>query len=320
MADRLSLLRTFVAMVDEGSLIAAARALRRSPPAVSRALAELEALTGVSLVERTTRRFKATEAGRRLADQARLLLVGYDEAIAEASGATLACRGLVRVTAPLVFGREHVAPLLSTFLDAWPGIVVDLQLADRVVDLHDENFDLGVRIGAVADQSLISFRLGSVREVTVAAPAYLAERGTPETPLDVATHEAIQHTSLGASEPWWFRSMDGRPQRINVNARFAINQADAAIAAARAGRGLVRVLSYQVADDLRHGTLVRVLQDYEPEPKPVTLVWPDSRRALGRVKLLVHHLKSLKALAVLQQETSPSTSPAVRGRRGKAPA
>lgn len=305
MADRLSLLRTFVAMVDEGSLVAAARAVRRSPPAVSRALAELETLTGVSLVERTTRRFKATEAGRRLADQARLLLAGYDEAIAEASGATLACRGLVRVTAPLVFGRDHVSPLMSTFLDAWPGIVVDLQLADRVVDLHDENFDLGVRIGAVADQSLIGLRVGSVTEVTVAAPAYLIERGTPITPLDIPAHEAIQHTILGASEPWLFRNRDGRPERVSVKARFAINQADAAIAAARAGRGLVRVLSYQVAEDLGNGTLVRVLRDYEPEPKPVTLVWPESRRSVGRVKLLVDHLKSLRELAVVQQEARP---------------
>lgn len=299
MADRLTMLRTFVVMVDEGSLVAAARALRRSPPAVSRTLSDLESLTGVSLVERTTRRFKTTEAGRRLADHARRLLSGFDEAIAEARGETLARCGLVRVTAPLVFGREHVAPRVTEFLDTWPGMVVDLQLADRVVDFHDENFDLGVRIGAVADSSLISYSLGRVTEVTVAAPVYLSERGTPKVPTDIITHEAIQHTSLGASEPWWFRHQDGRPERISVKARFAINQADAAIAAARAGRGLVRALSYQVADDLREGRLVRILPDYEPEPKPVTLLWPESRHGLGRVRLLVDHLKSLKTLAVL---------------------
>lgn len=306
MPDRLTLLRTFVAMVEEGSLAAAARALRRSPPAVSRSLADLEALTGVSLVERTTRRFKPTEAGLRLADRAKLVLTAFDEAIAETSGATLALRGVVRITAPLLFGREHVAPLIASFLDAHSQIVVDLQLADRVVDFHDENFDVGVRIGAIADTSLIGFRLGSVREMTVASPAYLAARGTPESLTDLSGHDLIQHTSLGASEPWSFRTLDGRPATVGVKARFAINQADVAIAAARADRGLVRALSYQVANDIQRGTLAPVLEAFEWDPKPVTLVWPEARRSVGRVKLVVAHLKSLRNLTVLREDASPT--------------
>lgn len=304
MADRLTLLRTFVAIVDGGSLAAAGREIRRSPAAVSRALTDLEQATGVMLIERTTRRFKPTEAGLRLVDMARLVLTGYEEAIAEAAGTTLAPRGLVRVTAPLAFGRDHIAPRVAAFLDAWPGIVVDLQLADRIVDLHEENFDLGVRIGVVADQSLIGFRLGSVRHITVAAPAYLAAQGTPASPTDLRSHEVIQHSSLGALEPWWFRNPAGQAERVDVKPRFATNQADAAIMAARAGRGLVRVLSYQVADDLVRGTLVPVLENYEPEPKPVRLVWPESRHAVGRVKLLVDHLKALKEAAEVRDQTA----------------
>lgn len=297
---QLSLLRAFVAMVEEGSLAAAARALRRSPPAVSRSLAELEALTGVSLIERTTRRFKPTDAGLPLADHARQILTAFEEALSEASGETLAPRGLVRITAPLTFGREHVAPAATSILDTHPQIVIDLPLADRIVDLHDENFDLGVRIGEVADTSLIRFKLGQVREVTVASPRYLEGRGTPLSPSDLSGHDTIQHSSLGAFEPWWFQTPEGRPEKAVVKARFAINQADAAIAAARAGRGLVRALSYQVADDIRRGDLKLVLEQFEPPPKPVNLVWPETRRSLGRVRLVIDHLKILKSLEVLK--------------------
>lgn len=304
MADQLTLLRTFVAMVEEGSLVAAARALRRSPPAVSRSLADLEALAGVTLVERTTRRFKPTEAGRRLADRAKLILAAFDEALSEAAGETLDPRGLVRITAPLTFGRAHVAPMVASILDAHAQIVVDLQLADRIVDLHEENFDIGVRIGPVADASLIRFTLGQVREVTVASPGYLEGRTAPMTPSDLSTHDIIQHTSLGAAEPWWFQTPDGRPEKAAVRARFAINQADAAIAAARAGRGVVRVLSYQVADDIRRGELRLLLEAFERPPKPVTLVWPEARRSLGRVRLVLEHLKTLRHLSVLGKSLS----------------
>lgn len=231
-----------------------------------------------------------------------MLLSSYNEAIAEASGEATSPSGTIRVTAPLVFGREHVAPLIATFLDAFPSITVDLQLADRVIDLHDENFDLGVRIGKVADTSLIALQIGEVRDITVACPAYLVTRGVPVTPEDILKHDIVQHTTLGASEPWVFQTAKGSAKTVNVAARFAVNQADAAIAAARAGRGIVRALSYQVADDLENGTLIRLLRAFEPTAMPVNLIWPDSRRSIRRVRLLIDHLKVLRALAVLQPE------------------
>lgn len=299
MPDRLSELRTLVAVVDEGGFAAAARLLHRSPPAITRTIADLEQRARTVLLERTTRRCRPTEAGRRLADQARSLLAAYDDALSEAAGEADVARGLVRVTAPLVFGREHVAPLVAAFQDQFPEVEVDLHLADRVVDLHDENYDLGVRIGPVADTSLIAFRVGEVRHVAVASGSYLEQRGIPLTPEALSAHEVVQHTNYGTTVPWVFRRPGGEVVSVTVRARFAVNQADAAVAAARAGRGIVRALSYQIDPAVRAGALVTVLEEFEPEPLPVHIVWPDSRRLVRRVRLLSEHLKALRGLRVL---------------------
>jgi DNA-binding transcriptional LysR family regulator len=299
MMDRLTELQTLVTIAEAGSLAAAARRLRRSPPSVTRILADLEARLGVRLIERSSRRCAPTEAGRRLVEQARHLIGGYEEATREASGEALAPRGDIRLTAPFAFGREHVAPLLLTFLDAQPAINVELLLSDRVHDLHEENIDLGVRIGRIADTSLIARRIGWVSRVVVASPAYLSAHGTPGSPADVADHQIVQHSSLGASAPWEFR---GKRIPVAVTPRLTVNQADAAIAAAKAGRGLVTALSYQVAGAIADGQLVRLLREFEPEPLPVHIVWPESRRPLQRVRLLIDHLASnLQPLAILRE-------------------
>lgn len=295
--DRLAELETFLAIVEAGSLAGAARRLRRSPPAVTRILAELEARVGVSLVERTTRASMPTDAGRQLAAHAQALLAGYRDAIGEVAGRAAEARGPVRLTAPLVFGRDHVAPAVATFLARHPGVTIDFTLADRIVDLQDEHVDLAVRIGSVADPALVVRRVGQVANVVVASPAYLRRHGTPARPQDLGDHLTIQHTSQGLGTPWGFRGVT-----VDVTAQYAVNQADVAIAAARAGQGLVRALSYQVDRDLRRGRLVRVLREFEPAPLPVGVVWPESRRALHRVRLLADHLAAgLARLAVLRE-------------------
>ena len=294
-------LQTLVAIVDTGSLAAAARRLSRSPPSVTRDLADLERRVGTGLVERSTRSCRPTPAGLRMADQGRQLLADYAEALGRAAGETSILRGPLRVTAPSTLGREHVATLIIAFLDTYSGVSIDLQLLDRNVDLVEEDFDLAVRIGPLVDSSALSHPVGVVERVVVASPTYLAAREAPRHPSDLAGHELIQHTARGAGAPWRFRERDGRSLDLTFEVRLTVNQAEAAVAAARSGRGVVAALSHQVAADLEEGRLVKVLTDFQPAALPVSLLWPSSRRSWRRLRLLVDHLATgLSALTALQ--------------------
>lgn len=267
--DRLDELAVFVAIIETGSLVGASRRLRRSPPAVTRALSALEDRIGMRLVERTTRRLAPTEAGNTLAERARTLLGDYDQALAGASRASV--RGVLRITAPVQFGRRHVAPIVSSFLSEYQEVRVELTLNDRNLDLIEEGLDLAVRIGALADSSLVARQVGSVRRVVVASPAYLARRGMPLTPPDLATHDTIFGMARSPAREWRF----GPPPRgaiVRLSPRLLVDDVEAQIQAARAGRGIARPLSYQVRAELASGSLIRLLQDFEPEPLPVQLV------------------------------------------------
>jgi DNA-binding transcriptional LysR family regulator len=267
--DRLDELTIFVAIVEAGSLVSAARRLRRSPPAITRALSSLEDRIGLRLVDRTTRRLAPTEAGSALAERARAWLADYEEMLVGASQAPI--RGVLRITAPVQFGRRHVAPIVSAFLNEYPDIRVELSLNDRNLDLIEEGLDLAVRIGPLADSSLIARQVGSVRRVVVASPAYLARRGVPRTPADLATHDTIFGMAPSPAREWRF----GPPRRgsvVRLSPRLLVDDVEAQLQAAQAGRGIARVLSYQVSDELAAGSLVRLLQDFEPEALPVQLV------------------------------------------------
>jgi DNA-binding transcriptional LysR family regulator len=267
--DRLDELTIFVAIIESGSLVGASRRLRRSPPAVTRALSALEDRIGSRLVERTTRRLAPTEAGSALAERARVILADYDEALGGASEAPV--RGVLRITAPVQFGRRHVAPIVSAFLNEYPDVQVELSLNDRNLDLIEEGLDLAVRIGPLADSSLVVRQVGSVRRVVVASPAYLARRGVPRTPSDLATHDTIFGMARSAAREWRF----GPSQRgavVRLSPRLLVDDVEALLQAAQAGRGVARVLSYQVRDEVASGSLVRLLEDFEPEPLPVQLV------------------------------------------------
>lgn len=269
--DRIDAMATLVAAVDGGSLSAASRALGMPLATVSRKVSDLEAHLGTQLVIRTSRKLMLTEAGQIYLAASRRILDQIDEAERVASGEYRAPRGHLTVTAPIMFGKLHVAPVILAFLGAYPEIDARLVLGDQVVNLIDDQLDVAVRIGSLPDSAMLATRLGAVRWVTCASPAYLAERGTPETPEALAGHDCVMFEGLYASNVWTF---GGERQRraVPIKPRFAVNTADAAIAAAIGGGGITRVLSYQVADALNSGTLRLILREAEPDPLPVHLV------------------------------------------------
>ncbi|MBV8392506.1 MAG: LysR family transcriptional regulator [Alphaproteobacteria bacterium] len=294
--DRIDELAIFVRIVEEGSLAGAAKRLRRSPPAITRALAALEQRIGLRLIDRTTRRLAPTEAGRAMLERARTLLGDYDAAIQGGEDAPV--RGLLRIAAPVQFGRRHVAPVVQAFLDAFEAVEVELLLGDRNIDLIDEAVDVAVRIGPLADSTLTARGLGEVRRLWVASPAYLRKRGTPRHLHDLARHEVILGTPALASTG---ASAGGRRPRLN--GRLRTDDIETRLQAAIAGRGLTQLLSYQAADDLAAGRLVRVLAEDESPSIPVHLLTKGTTHRAPKIAAFVDFAAPrLSALPVLQTE------------------
>ncbi len=293
--DRIEELAIFVAIVDAGSLAGAARRLRKSRPAVTRALAGLEERVGKQLIARTTRRLTLNDAGRELAATARRLLADYEAALGVAAAEPVS--GLLRITAPLSFGRRHVTPLVSEFLDRYPQVQVELVLADRNLDLIEEDLQLAVRIGPLPNSGLLIRKVGEVRRILVAAPSYLASCPPLRRPADIAAHETIASVAANQTLTWRF----GGPRSgsaVVLTPRLIVNEVESVLIAARAGRGLARVLSYQAAEDLASGALVRLLAEFEPPPLPVQLVVPGGRAPAPRVRAFIDHaVVRLPALA-----------------------
>jgi DNA-binding transcriptional LysR family regulator len=296
--DRLDELTIFLAIFDAGSLVSASRRLRRSPPAVTRALGALEDRTGLRLFERTTRRLAPTEAGRSLAERARTLLVDYEAALVGVSQAPL--RGVLRITAPVQFGRRHVAPIVSAFLNDYPEVRIELTLNDRNLDLIEDGLDLAVRIGGLPDSTLIARQVGRVRRVVVASPLYIAARGMPRVPSDLAKHDTIFGMARSSAREWRF----GKKRRgavVRLSPRLLVDDVEAQVQAAKAGRGVARVLSYQVTEELAAGTLVCLLRDFEPEPVPVQLVTLSRVHVTPKVRAFIDiAVKVLRDVEVIQ--------------------
>lgn len=296
--DRLDELQVFLAIIDTGSLVAASQKLRRSPSGVTRSLATLEQRVGVRLFERSTRRLSATNEGQRLVTHARRLLAAYDTAVCENLAAPP--KGLLRVTAPMVFGRRYMTPVVTKFLMRHPEIQVELVLSDRNVDLIDNGIDLALRIGTLEDSGLVARRLGAVRRVTVASPAYLQRRGEPSTPEELAQHELILGTTVRGLAEWRYKT-GAREHIIRFTPRLQVNDVEGVLNAAREGFGIARALSYQAAPDLLANTLKRVLSDYEPEQIPVHLVFPGARHMAPRVRAFVDFaLEEFAQMALIQ--------------------
>ena len=283
--DRIGEMSAFVAIIEEGSLAAAARRLGRSPPAVTRALAAMEQRLGARLIQRTTRRLAATDAGQRFFVACQRLLAQLEEIEQAATGEGAAPRGRLRVTAPSLFGRLHVAPIVDAFIDRFREVQVELVLLDRVVDLIEEGFDVAVRIGHLPDSSLIVRKVGSVRRVLCASAGYLKRAGVPQLPQDLVRHDIVAFTGVGSAEAWRFRS-GNRTVTVPIKPRFTVNQADVALAAAVDGRGITLVFSYQLAL-VPTGRLRLLLEEFEPEPMPVQLAYPGHRLVAPNVRAFV---------------------------------
>ncbi len=296
--DRFDELQVFIAILDAGSLSAAARRLRRSPPSVTRALEALEERIGVRLIERTTRRLAPTEAGVRLAESARRVLADYEDALHEEESGPL--RGTLRITAPHVFGRRHVTPAIIDFLDLHPALQVEMVFNDRNMDLIEHRIDLAVRIADLPDTGMVARRVGQVRRVLVASPAYLAAHGTPASPEELDQHAVIYNSGVSNNSEWRFLHQ-GRELVVRLTPRLSVNEIDAILMAVLAGRGIGRPLSYQAADQIADGSLIRILGDYEPAPIPVQLLVNGTRRMPARLRACFDFLaERLPALSVIQ--------------------
>jgi DNA-binding transcriptional LysR family regulator len=284
--DRIDNVAVFAEVADRGSFAKAARHLNRSPAAVTRAVAELEARLGVRLLNRTTRAVSVTEPGQRFLAGARRVLADLTEIEQAAIGQGIAPRGELRLTAPIVFGRRHVLPLVTDFLTQFPEVSVRLALFDRPVDLVEEGIDAAIRIGTLGNTSAIATRVGALRRVVVAAPVYLKRRGMPKAPRDIATHDTIAFLGMDGIERWVFAGGVEAP----IKPRLIVNTAEAAVDAAVSGFGITRMLSYQAADALSDKLLVRLLRDHEGDEIPVHVVYPDGRHPPPKLRAFLDAL------------------------------
>jgi len=277
-------------VAEEGGFAPAARRLGMSPPSATRAVSELEARLGARLLHRTTRSVRLTEAGERYLADCRRILSEIEEADRHAAGLHAEPGGMVSLSASVMFGRMIVTPVLLDLLDRYPAISVASTFVDRVVHLVEEGVDIAVRIAELPDSGLSAVRVGSVRRVLCASPGYLAQRGHPRAPTDLAAgHETIDFVSQTPGGEWAFAS-GGKARRFRPRSRFRVNSADTAIAAALAGRGITRVLSYMIAPQLRAGTLLTVLEDFEPPAVPIHVLHKEPGQTSARVRAVVDYL------------------------------
>ncbi|GCA51108.1 HTH-type transcriptional regulator DmlR [Sinorhizobium sp. KGO-5] len=283
--DRWQAMRIFVQVVESGGFAAAAKVLHMSPPSVTRAVAKLEDLIGTRLLVRTTRSLKLTAAGEGYVADCRRILGEIAEAEANAAGSFTAPAGLLTVTAPALFGRIHVLPVILDFLDHYPAMQVKTVFVDRVTNLVDEGLDVAIRIASLPPSGLVARRIGSVRQVLCGSPDYFARFGEPGSPQELARHRIIGREGLFGHSEWLFGRDNGI--RVPISPRLICNTNDAVLAAAVAGWGLSRFQSYQVAPDVRAGRLKVVLADHEREPVPIHIVHAEGRMVSARVRAFV---------------------------------
>lgn len=284
--DRLHLITVFVAVVDSGGFAGASRKLNLSPPAVTRAVNELETHLGVRLLTRTTRFVRVTEAGARYADDCRVILAQLIEADEAVGGLHAAPRGRLTVTAPVGFGAMYVTPVVTEYLLRYPEVNVSCWFMDRNVNMLDEGVDIAVRIGELPDSSMQAIRIGKMRLQVCAAPEYLDKHGVPESPEDLQTHVIIAASGATSTAEWRI-STNGMPGVVKLHPRLVATTADTAIAAALTGFGLTNVLAYKVDTHLREGRLKAVLGDFEPPALPVHVLHREGRHASQKARTFI---------------------------------
>lgn len=279
--DKLKAMAGFVRIAERGSLTAAATELGTSLPSMVRTLAALERELGVTLLNRTTRRMHLTDAGREYLTQCRTILGQVEEAEAMLHARRAAPQGRLALTASVLFGTRFVAPLMHEFVMRHPLVTGELLFVDRIVNLVEEGLDVGIRIGRLEDSSLVALPLGAVRRVVCASPAYLRAKGVPHQLEDVPSHQSVRFTGLTPLDEWDFGPV---PHRVAIRSALICNLPEVAIEACVRGLGLGMFLSYMVSDQVRAGRLQYVLEAYEPQPVPVSLVYPHSRHVSPTVR------------------------------------
>ncbi len=296
--DRIQSLEVFVAVAEAESFAAGARAVGLSAPSATRGVNALEDRLGARLFTRTTRRVRLTDVGAAYLEDARHILTQLQAADDAAAGTAANPVGQLRITCSTEFGRVYVAPILTDFLDLYSDVSVDVLMVDRIINMVEEGFDVAVRIGPLPSSGLSAVRVGRVRRVMCAAPGYLERKGIPQTPADLASHQIVAAAPVSPVSEWRFGA--DMQDLVRVKPRLTVSSVAAAIAVARQGWGLCRVLSYQVGPDLENGTLQSVLEDHEPEPLPIHLVHVEGRRAPAKIRAFIDFAKErLRSLPVL---------------------
>ena len=284
--DRIDAMTAFVAVADLRGFAPAARKMGLSASGVTRLIAGLEERLGARLLQRTTRSVTLTDVGARYLERARRILADIEEAEVSAQAERTRPSGRLVVAAPVGFGRLHVTPLMSAYLRLYPEVSGELRLSDRVINLVEDGVDAAIRIGQLADSSLVARHLGDMTRVVVASPGYLAARGEPGLPGDIAMHDTIQFGAIATAAEWPFVEA-GREVRIAHAPRFTTNVADAAIWHAEHDGGLTCVLAYQAADSIAAGRLRAVLTPFQPPPVPIHIVYPTSRLLSAKVRTFI---------------------------------
>ncbi|HBS42027.1 MAG TPA: LysR family transcriptional regulator [Oceanospirillales bacterium] len=285
--DKLEAMRVFTAVADCQSFVSASRELDLSAPAVTRSIAQLEQSLGVKLFNRTTRQVRLTDVGMRYYEDARRILEDVEQAEATASGSYAEPKGVLSLTAPVLFGQKYIVPVVAEYLQQNPAVSVDAMFYDRVSNILDEGLDVAIRIGHLKDSSFYATEVGSIQRVVCASPEYLKKHGTPQQPSDLTGHEIIHALTVEPSTTWRFESTPQGKESVRLSPRLRYNQNSAAIAAACMGMGITRVMSYQVAEELNQGSLTRILQDFESAPLPVHIVYMEGRQTNAKIRAFV---------------------------------
>jgi DNA-binding transcriptional LysR family regulator len=300
--DKLRALQAFIAIVDQGSLTRAAQTTGSSLPAPVRTLAAMESQLGVRLLQRTTRRLALTEDGRQYLERARRIVADVDEADRLVGARQAAPAGTVGVTAPVLFGQRHVAPAVQLFVRRYPQVRVNLVLLDRVVNLVEEGLDVGVRIGPLADSSLVAQQVGRMRRIVVASPGFLRRQGLPQHPKELAALPCLRFN--GSDGGLWLFNEGGREFQVSVQGRIECNLSAPMLEACAAGLGLARCLHYQAQPLLQARRLRIVLAGFEVEPWPVQITYPTARQLSTRTRVFIDLLKA-ELTAVLGAAREP---------------
>jgi DNA-binding transcriptional LysR family regulator len=284
--DRIDAMQAFLAVAELKGFAPAARKLGLSSSSVTRLIATLEEHLGARLLQRTTRSVALTDAGTRYLERIKRILADLEEAEASVQDERTRPSGRLVISAPVGFGRLHVSPVMSEYLKRHPDVCGELRLSDLMINLVEEGVDLAVRIGHLADSTLVARHVGEMRRIVVAAPGYLKARGEPRTVEAIASHQTIQFDATTATPDWRF-VRDGKEIRIVPAPRLMTNSADAAIQYAVQGGGLTRVLAYQAAKAIKRGRLKIVLAKFEPPPLPIHIVYPTSRLLSAKVRAFI---------------------------------